>query len=162
MFRLTSQSTITYEYNQCYHGQSEVFLFLSEASRYYPSFYEWYFEKVMPGVQKGDRKIISEIRDGKIAGIAILKNTIEEKKICTLRIAPNYQNRGIGVRLFKKSFEILQTNKPLLTVSEEKLAEFHKIFSYFNFEETDVIEGKYRVGKKEYIFNGDLCMKELL
>lgn len=141
------------------HSNIDIFSFLVEASKYYPSFHEWYFNKVVPDIQNGNRKIVSEIRDGKIAGIAILKDTGEEKKICTLRISPDFQNRGIGVRLFKKSFEILQTNKPFLTVSEEKLPEFQKIFDYFNFELSSIADGMYRHGKKEYIFNNSSYME---
>ncbi len=153
MFQIIPPSSLIIQETRIQNTQFEIFTFLVEASQYYPSFHEWYFNKVVPDVQNGNRKIVSEIRDGKIAGIAILKDTREEKKICTLRISPDFQNRGIGVRLFKKSFEILQTNKPFLTVSEEKLPEFQKIFDYFNFELTSVADGKYRNGKKEYIFN---------
>lgn len=153
--------TIIIQENQQYHTQLDIFSFLVEASKYYPSFHEWYFNKVVPDIQSGNRKIISEIRDGKIAGIAILKDTKEEKKICTLRISPDFQNRGIGVRLFKKSFDVLQTNTPFLTVSEEKLPEFQKIFDYFNFELTSIDDGKYRYGKKEYIFNSPSSMESL-
>lgn len=152
-------SSIIIQEAQQYHSQLDVFLFLVEASEYYPSFHEWYFNKVVPDIQNGNRKIVSEIRDGKIAGIAILKDSTEEKKICTLRISPDFQNRGIGVRLFKKSFEILHTNKPFLTVSEEKLPEFQKIFDYFNFELTSIADGMYRHGKKEYIFNNSSYME---
>jgi len=38
-------------------------------------------------------------------------------------------------------------------VSEEKLIEFKKVFDYFGFELTDIIDGYYRKDKKEYFYN---------
>ena len=76
-----------------------------------------------------------------------------EKKLCHLSVMPPYKNKGYGIKLFKQSFMELETEKPFLTVSEEKLVEFKRIFEYFRFELTDVIDGYYRKGKKEYFYN---------
>ena len=77
----------------------------------------------------------------------------EEKKLCTLKVFDEFQNKGYGLKLFEKSFDALNTDKPFLTVSEEKYLEFEKIFKYFNFELTSVKKGLYRNNKLEYFFN---------
>ena len=78
---------------------------------------------------------------------------LSEKKLCTLRVMENYQNRGIGIRLFEKSFEVLNTRMPLLSVSGEKLLSFKKIFDYYDFKVTSIKEDYYRKGKKECFYN---------
>lgn len=126
---------------------------LRPASFLYPEFSSWYHKTVLPGVNCGQREFIIERRDGRIAGIAIVKKTLEEVKLSTLRIADEFQGRGIGLKMFERCFEALDTDKPFLTVSEEKLPEFQRLFDYYGFELTGVIDGMYRQGKKEYLFN---------
>ena len=125
---------------------------MESASAYYPQFDTWYFQKVIPDVIAGRRKIITEIRDGNVVGTAIIKLS-EELKLSTLKVSDSVKNRGIGIKLFEKSFELLGTRRPFLTVSEERLPLFQKIFRYYNFELTSVREGIYRSGKKEFFFN---------
>ena len=155
MHQLIPSTFLVQEYKAVY-DEIAIFHFLAEARQYYPSFDMWYFQKVIPEIRSGKREILSEVRDGKIVAIAILKNTSQEKKICTVRVSEEFKNKGLGIRLFQKAFKILQTDKPFLTVSEEKLPDFQKIFDYFKFEQTAVLENYYREGKKEYIFNGKL------
>lgn len=161
MFQLIPSTILIHEYKEV-HNELAIFRFLYEAKNYYPSFDSWYFQKVIPEARIGKREIISEVRDGKIVGVMILKNTSEEKKICSLRVSDEFQNHGLGVRMFEKAFKILETDKPFLTVSEEKLPSFQKIFTYFQFTQTERLENYYREGKKEFSFNGHLSLKESL
>jgi len=124
---------------------------LKDAKKYYPHFETWYKDKVVPDLLNLDRELILEERDKRIVGISIIKES--EKKLCTLRIIDEFQNRGIGLKLFEKTFKKLDTTKPFLTVSEEKLVEFAKIFKYYGFILTSVHNDLYRNGKKEYFFN---------
>jgi len=94
---------------------NHVFTNLSMLSEQYPDFRNWLEKKVFTGLYDGTRSILLEWRDGKIAGLAILKNEIEEKKLCCLRIMPEFQNKGIGIKLFQRSFAELGTEKPLLS-----------------------------------------------
>lgn len=126
---------------------------LKEAELLYPDFQKWFYNKVIPDVLEDKRKILLEIRNNKIAGIAIIKNTSKEKKLCTLRVIDKYQNKGIGIKLFERAFEELDTSKPFLTVSEEKYKKFEKIFKYYGFELTNKIKDYYRKGKSELFFN---------
>lgn len=126
---------------------------LKEAELLYPNFQKWFYNKVIPDVLEDKRKILLEIRNNEIAGIAIVKNTPEEKKLCTLRVTDKYQNKGIGLKLFERAFVELNTSKPFLTVSEEKYKEFEKIFKYYGFKLTNQIKDYYRKGKSELFFN---------
>lgn len=131
---------------------NEIFINLQSAETYYPGFTEWYYQKVLPDVICGEREIITEIRDSQIVGISIIKNNYE-KKLSTLKVMDSYQNKGLGLKLFEKSFEKLETEKPFLTVSEEKLHEFKKVFNYYGFKLTSIHDDLYRKSKKEYFFN---------
>lgn len=129
-----------------------LYAHLRQAQIYYPEFRNWFYEKVVPDSLANNRKILIEERDNKIAGIAIVKK-VDEKKLSTLRVMEAYQNRGIGLKLFERAFEVLESDKPFLTVSEEKLPEFDKLFKYYGFKLTSVHSGFYRHGKKEFFFN---------
>lgn len=140
-----------------HEGCKEVFGLLSSAKSFYPDFEDWFYGKVLTGIDCGERRILREYSsDGCLAGIAILKITPEESKLCNLTILPEFQNRGFGVRLFDRVFTELDTKKPFLTVSEEKYTEFKRLFDYYEFKVTDVKDSLYRSGKVEYFLNEPL------
>lgn len=130
---------------------SSIYNRLSSAEQFYPYFKNWYFEKVVPDILNNKRDLLFENRNDRVVGLSLVK--YEEKKLCTLKVFEEYQNKGFGLQLFEKSFEALDTSKPFLTVSEEKYLEFQKIFKYYGFELTSVKEGLYRDTKLEYFFN---------
>jgi len=129
-----------------------IFSHLSGASSLYPGFHNWFFNRVVPGIELGERQLLIEGRNNHVAGIAIVKTGCE-KKLCTLRVSEQFQNKGLGIKLFESCFEALDTCKPLLTVSEEKFPEFQRIFDYYGFEITSVRKDLYRKGKNEFFFN---------
>lgn len=122
----------------------------------YPEFQLWFEEKVLPGLLVAERSIIVETRNSQIAGFAILKHNHEESKICTLRVRDDYANTGIGIRLFEKSFDLLETSSPLLSVSDEMYPKFNKIFRYFGFSHEETYHELYRPKVAELSFNGAL------
>jgi hypothetical protein len=105
----------------------------------------------VPEILNDKRDFIFESRNDKIVGLSLIK--YEEKKLCTLKVFEEYQNKGYGLKLFEKSFEALGTDKPFLTVSEEKYIEFKRVFKYYDFNLTDIKQGLYRNNKLEYFFN---------
>lgn len=131
----------------------EVFNALASLDEFYPDFYSWFYKTVVPGALSGERKILTEFHDGELSAVAIIKNTQEEKKLCNLTVLPKFQNKGIGLRLFKRVFEDLGSETPFLTVSEEKYSEFKRLFDHYGFEVTSVKEGVYRTGKLEFFLN---------
>lgn len=162
---------------------------LSDLSKDYPDFVKWYTDKIIPGIEKGEREIILRHQSGRVLGIAILKDTspmndipeesnerstllnepgssiaIErsetpsgnERKICCLRVLPEYQNRGIGVKLFIRSMDRLETDKPLLSISSNNLNRFKNIMDYFNFKQYQHYPDLYRKNSEEISYNGYL------
>jgi ribosomal protein S18 acetylase RimI-like enzyme len=122
----------------------------------YPSFDQWILQKVLPGISAGERTVIIEKRFNVAVALLIVKHTQVEQKICTLRVNPQYESKGLGVRLFEEAFEILQTSKPLLSVSETSKSKFTKLFKYFGFTEEAKYQGLYLPNANEYSYNGIL------
>lgn len=130
---------------------STIYNKLNSAEQFYPNFKNWYYGKVIPDLFLDKRNFIFEKRNDNIVGLSLVK--YDEKKLCTLKIFEEYQNKGYGLKLFEKTFKELDTDKPFLTVSEEKYVEFKKVFSYYNFELTSIKKDYYRNDKLEYFFN---------
>jgi hypothetical protein len=130
---------------------NNIYSRLNSAEQYYPSFKSWYYNTVVSEILNNKRDFIFESRNDKIVGLSLIK--YEEKKLCTLKVFEEYQNKGYGLKLFEKSFEALDTDKPFLTVSEEKYIEFKRVFKYYDFNLTDIKQGLYRNNKLEYFFN---------
>ena len=138
---------------------------LSDLSKDYPDFVKWYTDKIIPGIEKGDREILLRHQHGRVSGIVILKNTLlnedsvkdpSERKICCLRVLPEYQNQGIGVKLFIRSMDRLETDKPLLSISSNNLNRFKNIMDYFNFKQYQHYPDLYRKNSEEISYNGYL------
>jgi ribosomal protein S18 acetylase RimI-like enzyme len=132
---------------------TEVFAKIKRAEELYPGFSGWYWDKVISDVECGTKKFITHEVSGVIQGVVIIKNDVNESKLCNLTVFEGFRNKGIGLELFEKSFEFLGTEKPFLTVSEEKYSEFKRLFDYYGFEVTSVKDGLYRPGKIEYFLN---------
>lgn len=127
---------------------------LGNLKLFYPEFNSWVSNTVVPGIITGERSIILEYRKDTLAGLAILKDSSVEKKLCCLQVMPEFQGSGIGLTLFEKSFELLNTKNPLLSVSEEQKENFLKLFKYYGFEFGENYHNYYRPLKNELSFNG--------
>ena len=96
-----------------------------------------------------------------IEGIAILKNTEEEKKICYLYIA-NYEDM---FNIYEEIYNFLEVETPLLTIEKELfIAKYIKFLrklknenekAKLKFNLTSIVPDKYVKGKTELIFNED-------
>lgn len=120
----------------------------------YPKFNEWFLHSVLPGIEKSERTIVIEKRNDCVVGLLVLKHTIFESKLCTLRVSPCYEGTGLGIRLFETAFELLETEAPLLSVSENNFPKFSKIFEYFGFIHENTYSGLYKPSVEEFSFNG--------
>lgn len=142
------------------YDSDHIMLFLTHhlgmLNNHYPDFHLWLKEQVIPGLKNNERRILLEYRANSLAGIAIIKDTPQEKKLCCLRILPEFRNFGVGLKLFERSFEELNTCSPLLSIAEEQLIFFEKIFKYYKFEVGNEYIDIYRPHKYEYSFNGIL------
>jgi len=133
---------------------------LGMISGFYPEFDGWFSSKVLPGLKNGERSILLEHTAGSLSGIAIVKRSASERKLCCLRVLPPYQGSGVGLRLFERAFDVLETRTPLLSVAEEQVANFDRVFNYYGFELAKEYQGLYRPKKKEFSFNGLLDSAE--
>ncbi|UNL85235.1 GNAT family N-acetyltransferase [Priestia koreensis] len=133
-----------------------VYKSLASLNKDYKSFDKWYFEKVVPGIKLGNREIIVATNDQFLTGVSILKNSIYEKKICTLYVNPKFRKIGVGKELFESSLEILNSDFPVITVNEERVPEFSSLLNYYGFELSQVASNYYKNLSNEYVYNGVL------
>jgi acetyltransferase (GNAT) family protein len=133
--------------------ESEALAFLLPLSPDYPNIEQWFRTKVVPGLRNNSRILIRVERHGQLMGLAIGKREPGEKKICTVRVAPRYFGRGIGVRLFDGVLRWLDDDKPHLTVSEGKMPAFERIFDFYGFDLTSVRRGLYQPDASEFAYN---------
>ncbi len=132
----------------------EIWNFARPISDDYPGMEGWFWNRLPSGLLAGTRRILVDRRGDEIAGIGIFKKEQAENKICTIRVAPEFVGSGIGVRLMTAGMDWLDDEKPHLTISEEKLPSFAKIFQWFGYEFADRQLGRYRLERAEMAYNG--------
>ena len=136
--------------------------FLKNLLYEYNGFEGWFSSLFCVGGElKSDREIIICECDFRLAGIAILKKTNNEKKVCTLRVAKIFQKQGIGQQLMELSFEWLEDDKPLITLHNSKKHEFNSLFKRYNFELNEKKRGYYHLFSTELVYNGSLPDKKI-
>lgn len=121
-------------------------------SPHYPGIETWFETKVIPGACAGTRKILTIKRNGEIVGLGIAKDE-DEKKICTVRVSNKYYGSGLGIRIFDQLLDWLDVSNPILTVGEEKLPQFSRIFDHYGFKLTSYRKDLYQIGRTELVFN---------
>ncbi len=135
-----------------------VMPFLAGLDTYYPNFSEWYEGKVIPGIGSGADVLLLAWDNDRLAGVALGKRTPQETKLRCIRVAPPWQNSGVGLRLIERMFDVLDCETPHCTVAEELFHTYSRAFiQRYGFRLSDVTKGQYRPGKLEYAFNGAPC-----
>lgn len=131
----------------------QVLPMLRSLNAFYQDFEHWYINTVVPGLVVGNDKMVIALDEQKIVGVALGKKSDETKLRC-VRVLPEYQSTGIGIRLIDKMIDVLQCEKPHCTVAEELLHQYSRAFvNRYGFDLTGVEKGLYRKGKLEYMFN---------
>lgn len=134
----------------------QVWLCLEHLESQYPGFRTWFWNKVAPGIEAGERRVFTHTgRDG-VNGAVIAKSHGRERKLCTIWVAPAARERGIASDLVDEALDWLEDPRPLLTVPEERLAELTPLTRARGFTPTQSIRSCYRTGRVEYVFNGRL------
>lgn len=132
-----------------------VLPFIQSLNQYYPDIEYWYVNKVVPGLIVGNDKLLIARDNNRIAGIALGKMNEDESKLRCIRVHPDHQNGGLGIRLIDGMLDLIEARKPGVTVSEEMFHLYSRPFiKRYGFELSDVTKGRYRRGKLEYGFNG--------
>lgn len=138
----------------------------------YDGHWDWLQYKFFPGLKEGKRGYSFAVdydstqavttRRGilpthSLVGCALLKDEPDEKKLCCLFVDKSYRGQRIASKLIEDSFEILKTNKPVMTVSQQNLGMLQKLIDRYGFELTSVKESVYKPGIKEYYYNEGLA-----
>ena len=119
----------------------------------YPGAEKWFKEKFLDGLKRQERMYVVALNDDQtLAGFALLKNTEEEKKICTLFVASQFRRRGVGRQLIQQSITALGT-VPLITVSQQTLSQFSGLLKRCGFHLSAQKKGVYNPKDTEYYFN---------
>lgn len=140
--------------NQMYSYLSKFVLYnLRTLNSDYPDFDNWYNNKVLTGISLKQREVIIYAVKGSFAGVCILKNDTLEKKISTIRVLPKYQKNGIGDEMFQDAFKILETEKPIITIPENRYFQFKKLVMKYNFKLDNKSDMYLRNNNKELFFN---------
>ncbi len=135
----------------------QVFWSTSWISQEYPNYVEKYYTKYIPGIFDGTREIIICMDDSNVVGIATLKKTKEERKICTLFVADPYRLQGIGRKLLGKAFKWLETTSPVISMASRKTYMFKAIIDYYEWQITsEHPKGEFNKRFDEVVFNEKL------
>lgn len=129
-----------------------IFSLTKSLRQTYPNYKNWYEKTFLEGLKKGERGIIVALDGTKIVGCALIKNTSDEKKLCTLFVHPNYRRQGIGEQLLQTSIQKLGQN-PLVSVSQENRSFVDGLFRKFNFHLSAMKKGVYQPDSVECFFN---------
>ena len=139
----------------------EIYKFLCSLVLEYCGFNDWYQRLYMGEYElKPNREIVICEDNLRLVGVAIIKNDINEKKICTLRVARDCQRQGIGHNLVELCMRELYTDTPMITLHKSKLNQFEKLLSYYNFHLEQTQNHYYSIFSTELVFNGHLPEKE--
>lgn len=126
--------------------------FLEEVAPLYPCFDSWFNFKFRKGFEFGERELIVSHWGDQIAGVSLLKKSIEEKKISTFYVAPDFRGNGIASELMELSLIELGSNRDILiTVSEERNEQLKPLLSRY-FEESKSEIGLYRDNSIEFFY----------
>lgn len=141
----------------------EIYKFLCRLVFEYHGFQDWYQGLFTEKSElKYNREIIICEDQFRIIGVAIIKKDMQEKKICTLRVAREYRNQGIGHNLVEMCLQQLNTDKPMITLHKSKFNQFQKLLSYYDFKLEQTQKHYYSIFSTELVFNGLLPEKELI
>lgn len=121
---------------------------------YYPDFSHWYINTALPGVIAGNDVLLIAKERESVVGVALGKKATQETKLRCVRVVPQRQSTGLGIRLMDTMLEHLESDKPHCTVAQEMLDLYSRVFvRRYGFSLDDVQKGRYRKGKLEYCFN---------
>jgi hypothetical protein len=128
----------------------KLFNLIKDLDNYYPDFPNWFINKLIPRTFYGYNKVLLMYKNNDLVGVSSFNN----HKLQMVRIFPEYINKGYGLFLIDESLKLMNNDKPFLTVAEELINVYSRIFiNRYDFTITRVEKGIYRKGKLEYLFN---------
>ena len=149
--QIKTEHTFSPEHEALYR---DVFELTQAITQTYPNYSHWYHHTFLNGLKKGKRALIMAKEKGKLVGVALVKNTSEEKKLCTLFVRPENRRQGIGQCLLVQVLQELG-QKPLVSVSEQNMASVSSLFKRFKFHLSACKKGIYLPHNTEFYFNDE-------
>lgn len=120
----------------------------------YPNNKNWFFNIQLKETLDTNTRNILFVRDkDKIIGVANLLSNEEEKKISTLYVIDEYQNKGIGTQLIEESMKWLNTRYPIISMTKDRYELYKPIIYKYNWKLTRILNGFYKEGIDELFFN---------
>jgi len=111
----------------------DIFKLTQPIGDIYPNYRNWYYHTFLEDLKQGHRLYAIATHHMVITGCCLMKNTANEKKICTLFVGPQYRRQGIGSDLVRSALTELGPH-PFLTVSDGQLSTFIPFLSRFGFQ----------------------------
>lgn len=133
----------------------QIYYLTDHLSIDYPRHKEWFYNTHMKGLGV-DREVVYITYHRNICGVAFLKCTEKEKKICTFYVAEYSRNHGIGNELLKECFKYLKTTKPLISIPKYKVRYFLYYVYKYDWKITQILQEYYNKENDEVVFNGKL------
>lgn len=128
---------------------------LDPVSGLYPSFDAWFSFRFRRSFTSGYRIVIAAMSGSTIAGVALLKKTDSEHKICTLFVREEFRRQGAGSQLLLKAIENLQGKKIGISVAEERHQVLKGLLEKQGFSLKSEEKGYYRPDAVEYFYELD-------
>ena len=124
-----------------------------ESEDLYPGIDKWFQKKVVPGIRDGKRIAFILFHQGRAIAETIIKFGASTK-MCSMRVDPSYQGKGIGPFLFAQlANELDYSVKNVHFTAPESLAEERQgLFDDLGFVFTGKSRVRYRAGQDELIF----------
>jgi predicted transcriptional regulator/ribosomal protein S18 acetylase RimI-like enzyme len=124
-----------------------------ESEDLYPGIDKWFQKKVIPGIRNGRRIAFIVFYQGKAIAESIVKfgsNT----KMCSMRVDPAYQGKGIGPFLFAQLANELDSSVKSVhfTAPESLVEERRGLFDDLGFVFAGKSGVRYRAGQDELVF----------
>lgn len=151
MFEL---KVLNFDFNEI----KKVYDFCDFINNEYKEYKDWFFYTHIPELNQSRITLYITYND-EIVAISNLKKN-KEKKICTFYVDEKYRNMGIGTFLMEESLAWLETDKPLITISESKLKMFKYFIDKYNWNLEVILDDYYKENTKEYCYNGILTKKK--
>lgn len=125
--------------------------FLKPISYLYPDFGKWLNFTFVRQMGEGRRRVVVAHDGTNVYGCALLKITPEESKICTFYVHPDAREQNLADDLMHHSLAHF-SEKPIISVSEERTEELHPLLKKHGFEIYASISDAYRSGRHENYF----------
>lgn len=127
--------------------------FLLSISPMYPNFEVWLNFTFRRNLTSGKRKIVTAYYGSELAGVALLKSDLAERKICTFYISEPFRGLGIGQKLLDIAIDTLNGSDSFITVSEERNGELSPLLYSKGFRLIDTVPKLYRPDSTEYFYS---------